>query len=177
MPPSIRRAAASRARPCRDSASDRRTAVSIGCSACALHHVAKWSGVIATRSEQRLYTRPVRWPLLFVALTACGSDPAPTALFELDAPIDTAETYWDLPFPSDLRLAASGAPDIAEFPNPRDTPILRSLLSSIDTRRGWSTMPVAYFRFSAALPAYDLDTVIDPASDHPAALLIDIYLY
>ncbi len=116
----------------------------------------------------------MRWPLLFVVLAACGSDPAPTALFDLDAPIDTAETYWDLPFPSDLRLAASGAPDIAEFPNPRDTPILRSLLSSIDVRRGWSTMPVAYFRFSAAIPAYDLDTVIDPASDHPAALLIDI---
>jgi hypothetical protein len=118
----------------------------------------------------------VRWPLLFVALTAAcgGSDPAPTALFDLAAPVDTAETYWDLPFPSDLRLAASGAPDIAAFPNPRNTPILQSLLTSIDARRGWSTMPVAYFRFSAAIPAYDLDTVIDPASDHPAALLIDI---
>ena len=120
------------------------------------------------------YTPAVRWFPAVVLVAACGSDPAPTALFDLDAPVDTAETYWDLPFPSDLRLAASGAPDTTGFPNPREVPILEGLLSSIDVRRGWSTMPVVYFRFGAAIPTYEPSTVIDPASEHPAALLIDI---
>ena len=61
------------------------------------------------------YTRAVRWLPAVVLVAACGSDPAPTAMFDLDAPVDTAETYWDLPFPSDLRLAASGAPDTTGF--------------------------------------------------------------
>jgi len=115
----------------------------------------------------------VRWLSVVVLAAACGSDSAPTAVFDLAAPIDTPETYWDLPFPSDLRIAASGAPDTVGFPNPRDVPILRGLLSSVDARRGWSTMPVIYFKFSAPIPAYDLENLIAPIEGAPA-LLIDI---
>ena len=111
---------------------------------------------------------------LVLVLAACGGDDAParTAYFELDGSIATPATFWDLPFPSDLRLAANGAPDMTGFPNPRDVPILRALISVVDERRGWPTMPTAYVRFTAPVPDQALTTVIPATSD--AAMLIDI---
>ena len=52
---------------------------------------------------------PVVLPLL--ALAACTDDgaPADTVAFDLDAPL-AGETYWEMPFPSDLRLTADGRP-------------------------------------------------------------------
>ncbi|MBA2541123.1 MAG: hypothetical protein H0V17_15895, partial [Deltaproteobacteria bacterium] len=113
----------------------------------------------------------MRWSL-FIFLAACGSDPAPTAFFDLDGEL-ADDTFWDLPFPSDLRLAPSGAPDMSGYPNPRDVPILRGLLTNVDDRRGWPTMPAAYFRFTAPLPEHELDQVIEPGPDAPV-MLIDI---
>jgi len=74
---------------------------------------------------------------LVLAMAACGGDDGPsrTAYFELDGSLATPATFWDLPFPSDLRLAANGAPDMTGFPNPRDVPILRALISVVDERR------------------------------------------
>jgi hypothetical protein len=111
----------------------------------------------------------VRWPLV-VLLTACGSDPAGTVHFDLEGEL-ADDTFWNLPFPSDLRLAPSGAPDMAGFPNPRDVPILRGLLSNVDERRGWPTMPAAYFRFTAPIPERDLSEVIEFSADAPVLLL------
>jgi hypothetical protein len=110
-----------------------------------------------------------------LALAACGDDSAGNTVYFDVGNTDTAETFWNAPFPSDLRLDANGAPDVASFPNPRNVPILSSLLSLVPGRRGWPLMSAAYFRFSAAPPAHDLDVVfsggpawlvdIDPASD------------
>src|SRR5437764_2235162 len=86
-------------------------------------------------------------------LVGCGtSTPGKSAYFDLSGPVDDASTFWNLPFPSDLRLDASGAPDITGYPNPRDVPILQALLSVVPARRGWPVMPVAYFRFTDAPP-------------------------
>ncbi len=93
-------------------------------------------------------------------------------LFDLDGEL-AGETFWDAPFPSDLRLAPTGAPDVAGFPNPRAVPILDDLLSSVEVRRGWPMMAPAYFRFSAPVPTKELSEVILPGVDAPA-LLIDI---
>jgi hypothetical protein len=109
---------------------------------------------------------------LFLVAAACGSDPEPTVYFDLDAH-GTPETFWNLPFPSDLRLGAEGAPDLTAFPNPRGVPILASLLSNVEVRRGWPTMPTAYFRFTAPIEPRSIDDVIEFSSEAPV-LLLDI---
>lgn len=106
--------------------------------------------------------------------SGCGGDDGPgeTAYFELETAVDEPETFWDLPFPSDLRLADSGAPDLTGFPNPRNVPILNALLSVANDRRGWPTMPVIYVRFTAPVPERLIADVIPPGD--PAVLLLDI---
>lgn len=115
-------------------------------------------------------------PVLLVAATACGGDdddaPATTAYFDLDGPLAGAETYWNLPFPSDLRLLPSGAPDLAGYPNPRRVPIVEDLISVSGDRRGWPLQPIGYVRFTQPVPARAITDVL-PAGD-PAAILIDI---
>ena len=89
------------------------------------------------------------------ALPGCGDDgggATATAYFALDGELAGAATYWDLPFPSDLRLDARGAPALDAYPNPRGVPILTSLLSTARARRGWPTMPIVYVRFTAPVP-------------------------
>src|SRR3954469_22748301 len=112
--------------------------------------------------------------LLLLVTTACTDDagPADTVAFDLDGPL-AGTTYWELPFPSDLRLTADGKPDLAGFPNRRNLPVLVDLLSVANERSGWPVMPVAWFKFTAAPPTRALGDVIaaDPQAD---ALLLDI---
>ncbi len=109
---------------------------------------------------------------LLASLAACGGDgpSGPTAYFELDGAIAEPSTFWNLPFPSDLRLDANGAPDMTGFPNPRNVPLLTSLLLDVPDRRGWPTMSTAYIRFTEAVPARAIEDVITD----DAAILIDI---
>jgi len=110
---------------------------------------------------------------LTLVLAACGDDaPGSTVYFDLEGSIAEPATFWNLPFPSDLRLAASGAPDLTGFPNPRNVPILNALLTTVDERRGWPVMPVAYVRFTAPVPERAITDVI-PAGD-PSVVLLDI---
>ncbi|HSD91031.1 MAG TPA: hypothetical protein VLB44_26090 [Kofleriaceae bacterium] len=114
--------------------------------------------------------------LFFVAwlAVACGDNGSDRTVYFAQGDTTTAATFWDFPFPSDLRLDAAGAPDLTGFPNPRNVPILTSLLSLVPERRDWPAMSTAYFRFTAPVPAHDLDVVfargpaylidIDPAS-------------
>jgi hypothetical protein len=102
----------------------------------------------------------MKYAAAVLALAACGSD-APTVFF--DAKHDTAETFWNAPWPSDTRLDANGAPDITGFPNPRNVPILASLLSDVPERHGWPMMSIAYIRFTAP-----------PAATDGKAYLVDI---
>jgi hypothetical protein len=110
---------------------------------------------------------------LFVLAVGCGGpDSGPSVYFDLDDH-GSPETFWNLPFPSDLRLSADGAPDLAGFPNPRGVPILENLLSSVADRRGWPTMPIAYFRFTGPVEPRSLDDVIEFGVDAPL-MLFDI---
>jgi hypothetical protein len=70
---------------------------------------------------------------------------------------DTAATFFDYPWPSDRRLDSNGAPDITGFPNPRNVPILTSLLSIVPARRGFPVMPAGYFRFTEPVAISPLD--------------------
>ena len=112
---------------------------------------------------------------LLLVTTACsGSDSGAahnTAFFDLAGPLVGTETYWNLPFPSDLRLDANGAPDVADFPDPRNVALLQSLLSDVPVRRGWPMMPIAYVRFTDPVPAQAITDIITPGANAPVELL------
>lgn len=113
---------------------------------------------------------------VLVLLAACGTSGSGadhTAYFDLAGTLAGTDTYWNLPFPSDLRLDANGAPDVAAYPNPRAVSLLQALLADVPVRRGWPLMSIAYVRFTDAVPAQMLDTVIAPGPNAPA-LLLDI---
>ena len=98
-------------------------------------------------------SRPV--VLLIVLAAACGDGGAPAGppdvYFDLDASHDTYATFWDQPFPSDLRLAADGTLDLTGYPNRREVPIVEDLLIAARLHVGAPQMPVTYVRFGVAL--------------------------
>ena len=118
--------------------------------------------------------RTVLAALAFASLVGCTDDgaPADTVAFDLNGPL-AGETYWEMPFPSDLRLTAEGRPDLAGFPNRRNLPVLNDLLSVAAERAGFPVMPIAWFKFTATPPERALDQVI-PANAAADALLLDI---
>ncbi len=112
----------------------------------------------------------MRFVALCVIISACGGTADPGGVyFELDAPKDTGETFWDAPFPSDLRLTADGTPELTGFPNPRNAPIVEKLLVDARARKGFPEMPVVYFRFRAQPPARDPDALVGDD-----AILVDV---
>lgn len=115
-----------------------------------------------------------RWLALVFLVAACGDDggPSKTAYFDLDGELAGSATFWNLPFPSDLRLRADGGPELEGFPNPRNVPIMKALLAVGNDRRGWPTMPIAFVRFTAEVPARAIADVI--AADDESVALIDI---
>ncbi len=110
--------------------------------------------------------------ILAVALVvSCGGDStSSTAVFDLSSPL-ADQTFYDLPFPSDLRLDANGAPDMTGFLNTRSVPLVENVLSNVPAHTGWTSMPAAYFRFTAAIPERAIGDVIAPGGD---VVLIDI---
>jgi hypothetical protein len=126
--------------------------------------------------------------LAFSLPVACGSDdPAPAAAtpplervpgtaaaFALDAH-DSAATFFDFPYPSDLRLDAEGKPAVAGFPNPFETNGVSQIIKIAGDRRGFSVLPVAYFRFDAALKEGALsDDQVIPAAVTSPIFLVDV---
>ena len=118
--------------------------------------------------------RSLHFVLTLLVAAACTDDgmPADTVAFDLDVPL-AGTTYWELPFPSDLRLTADGKPDLAGFPNRRNLPVLTDLLSVAAERSGFPVMPIAWFKFTATPPSRALSDVI-PAEPTADALLLDI---
>lgn len=112
--------------------------------------------------------------VLLALLAACGDDNKPpassTAYFDLDGNFTDGDTFWNHPWPSDLRLDGNGAPNISGFPNPRKVPILNSLLLDVPDRRGWPQMAISYIHFTDAVPAHKITDVITDGS----ILLLDI---
>lgn len=115
---------------------------------------------------------------LVLSLTACNpaamTPPAGTrAAFDLDADLAQPAHFFDLPYPSDLRLLPSGAPDLRGFPNPDEVAMIDALGKAAMERRGFPVIPVAYFRFDAPIAPRDADAVI-PAGPTAPILLIDV---
>jgi hypothetical protein len=110
--------------------------------------------------------------------SGCGDDDAPQpatpdVYFDLGATYDTAATFWDAPFPSDLRVNADGTLDLVGFPNTRDVPLVEDLLESARLRVGAPQMPIAYVRFAVEVPER-LHTATIPADAAQDVLLVDV---
>jgi hypothetical protein len=118
-----------------------------------------------------------------LALAACGGSEstngqepgeAQTAvLFDLEHDLAQDGRFYDFPYPSDLRLLPSGGPDLNGVPRPETVNFFDDWTAFAMDRRGASTVPVAYFRFDAALAALAADDVIAADVASPI-LLIDI---
>ena len=119
--------------------------------------------------------------LATTATLGCSSEqePPPAApgatevVFDLTADLAAPGRFYDLPYPSDLRLSAAGTPELTGFPNPDAIPIVTGLLPAAEQRAGFPVMPVAYFKLSGPVAALDPETVI-PADPSSPILLIDI---
>jgi hypothetical protein len=111
----------------------------------------------------------------FVLCAACGGDDTSgpdDVLFELDAAFAN-RTFFDLPFPSDLRLDADGTAAYAGFPNLGQNRLVTQLIALADDRARFSVMSNAYFRFAVELPPRAAADVIPATPDAPI-LYVDI---
>ena len=122
-------------------------------------------------------TSPIRIAPLCIALLAvcaCGADESgPTAYFDLSGATNTPATFFDAPFPSDLRLDAEGRMDYSGHPNPKDSAPVQDLIEGAARHKGASTMTSVTFRFDGQLAERsDIDPVAARA-DAPF-LLVDI---
>jgi len=119
-----------------------------------------------------------------LVVPACGSDDAPgghvdsaipgtSVLFDLQADTSSPEAFFDLPYPSDLRLTAAGTPEVSGFPNPKNVAMLENLRTVAARRKGFPMLSVAWFRFDGPLTARSSDDVI-PADAASPILLVDV---
>lgn len=113
-------------------------------------------------------------PLLAI-LSACNgaSTPVTRAAFELDADLAAPGRFFDLPYPSDLRLSPSKTPDLRGFPNPEAVPLVADLLRAAEERRRFPVIPVGWFRFDGPIAPRDPEAVIAAKPDSPV-LLVDV---
>ena len=99
--------------------------------------------------------------------------PGVSVSFDVAAALGDPAHVFDFPYPSDLRLTATGAPDMSGFPNPAGVKVVADLLPETKERRGFPVMPVAYFRFSDDVSTHDAESVIAADVASPT-LLVDV---
>ena len=123
----------------------------------------------------------------FALVPSCSSsddsavDPPPTLAAEVPGTQvsfalgvePTEATFFDFPAPSDLRLDAAGRPKVTGFPNPHKLKGIDDMIASGGDRKAFPVIPVAYFRFSAPLPALADSDVIAAQASSPI-LLVDV---
>jgi hypothetical protein len=146
--------------------------------------------------ETRSTIRPVRplrlfprlRPLFLLALASLAGAPAacssssggggasaPTlASFDLHVDLAKGNTFWDFPYPSDLRTTASGAPDTAGFPSLGNASLVADFGKLIAAKKGFPVIPVAYFKFDHDLAEHHLVDVLPSTGDGAVAMLVDV---
>jgi len=113
-----------------------------------------------------------------LALAACGGGappgPPPTrAIVDADIALATPETFYDFPYPSDLRLTEDGTPDLRGVPVSSRSSVIDGLVEVAGQHPGFPVVPAAYFRFDGELATYSPADVV-PADPTSALLLIDV---
>lgn len=123
--------------------------------------------------------RPLLLSLAVLVVPACSSEEepgsatttdAPTVVFEQRADFAAENAFFDFPYPSDLRLDANGAPNVAAFHDP-GVPILAGLKKGAQDRKGFPVMPVGYFRLTAKPAPRERAKVVEGGKDAPIALV------
>ncbi len=95
-------------------------------------------------------------------------------VFDLAADVTTQDHFYDQPYPSDLRLTATGAPDLRGFRYPATAaPLITAMLEIAGQRQGFPVVPVGWFRFTDALAPQALTDVV-PATGAVPILLLDV---
>ncbi|MFT6627869.1 MAG: hypothetical protein ACJA1R_001129 [Flavobacteriales bacterium] len=105
-----------------------------------------------------------------------GLEPAPegvTALFDWSAGEWSDARFFDAPWPLDLRRDADGTIAISGIPNGNDLALYQGLIDTAAEMTGFSSLPVAWFRFDAPVSAPNPDEVI-AASPESNVLLVNI---
>ena len=95
------------------------------------------------------------------------------ATFDLNADLANENSFYDLPYPFDLRLDDSGRPELSGFPIWEQNPVIRDLRQIADDQVGFSTLSAGFFRFSRPLADLDPEDII-PAEQQSPILLMDV---
>jgi hypothetical protein len=94
--------------------------------------------------------------------------------FDLDADLADTAHFYDLPYPSDLRLNAANAPDLRGFPFAANArAVVSGLLEVAQQRPRFPVIPVAYFRFTAPL-APQMEATVHPATGAAPVMIVDV---
>lgn len=100
--------------------------------------------------------------------------PQPSAVLFDPGALGATDSFFDLPFPSDLRTDAEGHPDLTGFPRARG--LVADAIALVEGERpGFSPITPVYFRFTepldeASLPAGPADVALESSS----ILLLDV---
>lgn len=123
------------------------------------------------------------WFVASILAAGCGGDggavdvldPSPvggtSVYFDLDADLSVAAQFYDLPYPSDLRLDAEGRTDHGGFPGQTNNRLLRPIVALAQDRRLAPVTPFAYLRFDAPLAERYADDWIAAAAVGPVVLI------
>lgn len=123
--------------------------------------------------------RPFALALAVLVVPACSSEEEATAnspaapatvAFDPSASFATESGFFDFPYPSDLRLDAKGAPDVAPFPDP-GVAILTGLKKGAQDRKGFPVIPVGYFRLTAKPSPRDPSALVEGGKGAPLVLV------
>ncbi len=108
-------------------------------------------------------------------MTALAQEsPRAIAIFDLNTNLNDPEQFYNLPYPTDLRLDANGKPDLSAFPVfTKFFGFFKRLKTIASDRPGFPTTAAGYFRFDRPLAPQDPNQLI-PADPAAPILLIDI---
>jgi hypothetical protein len=99
-------------------------------------------------------------------------DPGVRVLFDVDADVSTPETFYAMPFPSDLRLSPEGYPVLTGMPA-GDTLSVTQITNGAQERPGWAAVGATYFVFDGPIAPRDRTDLI-PADVTSPILLLDV---
>lgn len=120
-----------------------------------LRFSALWLGLTLAACGPLPVVEPDAGPGTDASLADAG---APRALFVLPREDAPTETFFDLPFPNDVRRTAAGTTDFSAFPNPRRNSFVRRYVDAMTARLdGFATNGAVYFRFSQPVDPSTLD--------------------
>ncbi|MDQ3364664.1 MAG: hypothetical protein M3680_04470 [Myxococcota bacterium] len=108
--------------------------------------------------------------LALAVLAACSDGPPTTALFAL--PGETADDFYSLPFPSDLRRDADGTIDLSLFPT--NSLIADSYRAAADTLDGFGLNAAVFARFDGPLEPASLPDPRGSVTATASVYLVDI---